>query len=495
MLYSTEVVEFVNRFVTKKPTRIPSLYPTEYALLVLETGFLPVDARPSQRMYYVRNNVTETHCIVCSKLVYKWNASIKAPPRWCSSKCKNNDQLVQQHRNENLVKKYGSKDLFYRSFKTPKKIKPQGVGALERLRRSQQGLIDKFGETSYKLSTLDPLIRSKLKSHIYMRFFHVDRQLNMTQMAAMLGVNITTVSAWLDRHNIVKRRYQGLRSAQECEIVEEIKRWYNDTIITSAKILSCNREVDILLPDDSIAIEYCGLYWHNDTHNRITPLYHANKMKECQTLGVRLVTIFEDEWLHNPKLVIQKLKRILKCDKSDSIYARNTSVITEVDKKHKGIFYKENHIQGNDKSTHTLGLIFNGTYVAMMSFIKRGTIWELSRYASARSIPGGFSKLLYHFEKYFLPKVVISFADLRWSVGNLYSTNGFSLVHTAKPTYYYVRGTTRLHRSNFMKDKIKKNYPHVFDPALTESEMTNKLQLPKIWDCGKLKYEKRYTRD
>lgn len=54
-------------------------------------------------------------------------------------------------------------------------------------------------------------------------------------------------------------------------------------------------ELDIYLPDEEIAIEYCGLFWHCEL-KQPKKSYHSTKLQKCNEKGIRLITVFENEW-------------------------------------------------------------------------------------------------------------------------------------------------------------------------------------------------------
>jgi len=68
-------------------------------------------------------------------------------------------------------------------------------------------------------------------------------------------------------------------------------------------------ELDIWLPEKNIAIEYNGLYWHSDLHK--SDDYHRMKWDLCQEKGIRLIQIFEDEWIQKSEIVKSRLLHIL----------------------------------------------------------------------------------------------------------------------------------------------------------------------------------------
>ena len=105
------------------------------------------------------------------------------------------------------------------------------------------------------------------------------------------------------------------------------------------------------------------------------------------------------------------------------------------------------------------------------------------------SVVGGASKLLKYFENNYKPEKLISYADKRWSIGNLYVKLNFELIRVSPPNYFYVDGQKRLHRFNFRKDILISKYG--CSPEDTENNFTkNVLGLKRIYDCGSLVYQK-----
>jgi hypothetical protein len=263
--------------------------------------------------------------------------------------------------------------------------------------------------------------------------------------------------------------------------IEYIK---NDT-----KILN-GFELDIFIPEFNVAIEYNGLHWHCDMFKR--PSYHLDKTKMCENLGIRLIHIFEDELIHKKNIVFSRINQILKLN-NEKIYARNC-VVREILTNETKTFLNENHIQGNCNSKIKIGLFYQEKLVSVMTFnsisknMNKGN-WELSRFSNLQNtnVVGGASKLLSFFIKKYYPSLIYSYADKRWSNGDLYEKLGFIKTKQNKPNYWYVKGNKRYHKSNFRKDKLKKQYSIIGE--FKEWEIVQNLGYKRIWDCGTLKFE------
>ena len=111
--------------------------------------------------------------------------------------------------------------------------------------------------------------------------------------------------------------------------------------------------------------------------------------------------------------------------------------------------------------------------------------WELVRFSVKQgySIVGIASKLLTHFQRNYVWGRIYSFADLRWSEGDVYNKMGFSKDYQIPPSYWYVDcyNIQRFHRYNMRKRKDEpKDIP---ERVLREQE-----GYLRIWDCGILKF-------
>lgn len=116
-------------------------------------------------------------------------------------------------------------------------------------------------------------------------------------------------------------------------------------------------------------------------------------------------------------------------------------------------------------------------------------IWELSRFVTNTSyrIPGIASKLLSTFKKQNKWYKIISYADKRWSIGNLYDVLGFIMEKSNKPDYCYIIEGKRRHRWNYRKDRLKETMVD-YDASLTEYQNMENAGFWRIWDCGTLRY-------
>lgn len=261
------------------------------------------------------------------------------------------------------------------------------------------------------------------------------------------------------------------------------------------KILN-GKEIDILIPSMNIAFEIDGLRWHNEVTKDKN--YHLYKTELCKEHGITLYHIFEDEWEFKSEIVKSRIRNILG-KTVNKIYARKCS-ISIVPKKESKDFLNTNHLQGDTISKVSYGLYYNGELVSIMTFGKTrknlgsknlNDSYELIRFCNKlnTNVIGGASKLLKHFIKEISPKKLISYADRRWSNGNLYSSIGFQHIHNSRPNYFYVIGHNRKNRFSFRKDLLIKQG---FDPNKSEHQIMLDRGIYRIYDCGTMLFEYKH---
>jgi len=253
-------------------------------------------------------------------------------------------------------------------------------------------------------------------------------------------------------------------------------------------------ELDIYIPSHNITIEYNGLYWHSELFK--DNKYHLNKTNKCLENGIKLIHIFEDEWVNKKDIVKSRISNMLGLNEN-RIYARKCEV-KNVLVKEKTKFLNDNHIQGAVGSKINLGLYYNNELVSLMTFgdlrrslgskPKNGN-YELIRFCNKinTSVIGGASKLFKNFTLNNRPIDIISYADRRWSQGSLYDTLGFNFIHNSKPNYFYVFKGNRVNRFKFRKSELLKEG---FDVNKTEHEIMLERKLYRIYDCGTMLYKK-----
>jgi len=246
------------------------------------------------------------------------------------------------------------------------------------------------------------------------------------------------------------------------------------------------KQIDLYNADLKIAIEYCGLYWHNNKSPQPrNSRYHYDKYKACLDKGVRLFTIFSDEWVNREKQWKNLLKSALGIS-SLRIFARKC-VIKEVDYQTGLRFFNEYHIQGGRrKSLVYFGLYYDDDLVGVVSLnkhhrnIKNHIVLDRLCFKDDVQIVGGASKLLskcIEWSKINDYVSMISWSDNRYSQGNVYEKIGFKLDAELSPDYSYVEISGPIEERK-SKQSMKGK----------EKDKTLMTKYGKIYDCGKKRY-------
>ena len=285
-------------------------------------------------------------------------------------------------------------------------------------------------------------------------------------------------------------------SGEEKGLLSFIKSVYSDEIVVNDRKILKGKELDIYLPKLNIAFEFNGIYWHNEFNKN--KKYHQNKSLMCLDNGIQLIHIWEDDWLYRNDIIKDIIKTKLNLNKIN-IGARKC-IIKEISNYDSYNFLNNYHIQGGVKNGISIGLYYNDELVEVIVFgnlrkfisgNNKDNYYEIYRVCSKSgyNIQGGFSKLLKYIEKNYNPKCIITYANLDYSIGNVYMSCGFVKKTISQPTYTWVVKGKRKHRSNFMKSKLDECKQN---PKLTEVKVMHDRGCWRCWDSGKIKFEKTY---
>lgn len=85
------------------------------------------------------------------------------------------------------------------------------------------------------------------------------------------------------------------------------------------------------------------------------------------------------------------------------------------------------------------------------------------------------------------PNSILSYADRRYSNGNVYKKLGFELIGATKPNYFYVKNKNLFSRQKFQKHKLEKKLKD-FNWGLSESQNMFNNGYRRLWDAGHWKF-------
>lgn len=527
------LLDIGKNYRTRKITQHPEYH--DYLLSKYES----ISDDISEIIYLFINSIDKPKCVVCNSYV-KWHGSGKYKTT-CSHECrvKTIDYATRDVKiRESMLKKYGVDNglkLVDRSvpitFTEEGKQRQRDNGS-RNFKKMRETFKKRYGVSnpSQLQYVKDKVKNTNIERYGHNSYFHSDEYREIQRLKVLqryiekfgesINGTITDISKGHTEHinSIYRISYFCDTCHEEYLIPTETFKWrfnrygdvcrdcigieYNSSmgekeVREFVKSLGINAignyrtddniELDIYIPEYNLGIEYNGIYWHSVEAGKHIQ-YHIDKTNYFESKGIKVIHIFEDEWVNKAVIAKSMIQSALGIY-DRRIYARNTTVV-EVDAKTAREFMDRNHIMGYHQSSKKYGLYSDGKLLSVMTFStgnhsRKSYGWEIDRYASllGHQVVGGASKLFRRFIRDIDPDIVVSYADLRFGEGNVYSNLGFELVSQTRPSYWYSKGEIRYHRFSMRKGNVKGD-----DVSLTEAENRSIQGYNKIYDCGHNKW-------
>lgn len=507
---SDKLTDYIRNYPVDKRRGFVNKHPHLLSKIKEMTNFLPDDSPWNQRLFHIEHPTDyPVVCPACGNPV-KWKTDARKYMTFCSKKCSANTPSTITTRKETNKNKYGvehyaqSDDYCSKSKQT--NLKKYGVEFASQAQDFRMKVettnMNRYGvKSSIHIGMDNRFSKEKIVDHhtfkniphdVVEKLFdkswlydsHIVQKKSLATISKELnGYDISSLSKRLKSFDIpIINHYQ---SEGEREIANFLTK-LDINIITRDRKLIHPMELDIVIPDYKIAIEFNGLFWHGE--NCVADDYHYRKYNACKNKGYRLITIFEDEWVNKSDIIKRKLAVILNKSTERRVFARKTTIV-EISNDFKKRFFNTNHIQGNGPSSLNYGLQYEGEVVAVIGFIASGSTLTLNRYATSCNVIGGFSKLLNYVDNTISYTNMVTFADLRWSIGSLYYNMGFSMDKEIPHDYEYIVGKKRVHKFNYRHGTGLNKLPN-YNPLWSEHRNMLNHELYRIWDCGKLRFVK-----
>lgn len=357
-------------------------------------------------------------------------------------------------------------------------------------------LVDRTGVSS-------PRFTDKSRYEEYTKFLSdpADYLKNLNQptvqrLQTILGVNNTTILKVIHDNkleNLVSWKHWSL----EDEVIDFLRSVKPDLVVKQHDRTVINpQEIDIYLPDYKFGIECNPTCTHNSTKDdpwggSKPSKYHQNKSLKAETNQVQLFHIFGYEWSVNAEILKSMLAS--KLGMNSKVYGRQCSVVNLSSDEVKQ-FLAENHRQGYIPCKINLGLKYNDTVVACMTFgrprkvlTNDGADYELIRFCNLKglTVVGGASKLFKYFIEKYTPSQVISYSDVARTSGRLYEKLGFTLERITDPNYVWVnlKDDSYMTRYQTQKHKLLEQHPNV-NSDHTEVDIMTADGYVQVFDSG-----------
>ena len=271
---------------------------------------------------------------------------------------------------------------------------------------------------------------------------------------------------------------------------EQIMQKYLSNFYKTKKVIP-PYEIDFYYNELKFGVEVHGDYWHS-IESGTDKNYHKMKADMCKEKGVTLYQFFENEIINHEDIISSMISA--KLNKNKRIFARKCT-IKEIKTKDAKNFLETTHLQGYARSSIKLGLFYDNTLVQCMTLGKprynKKVEYELIRFSTSlnTTVIGGFSKLLSYFEKKYKPKNILSYANRRWSEGDVYIKTGFIESHRTEPGFmYFLRGKYYA-REQLQNHKLS-NFLEKYDSNLTAKENIRNNGFLTLYDAGNIVYIK-----
>ena len=406
-------------------------------ILIEETNFLPDNVSLSERLYCWLNDIHERQlCPYCKNkyLIYRGKVD-KGYYATCGSReCKragiaNGQKQISPERRKEIVKKgqdtyfkhtgyrnvlqnpeqfkkirkefkdkYGAEyPLQVKEFKEKQEkttLERYGTLDFSRMPKAEQTIIQRYG--SYKNmnkhagQTRSPIIKQnrykKILERLNLLNFEILSYDDKTKMFKLkcknCGLEFSIVRHMINYNFRNNRRFcpkcdfknMTFRSIEEQDLGNFINSLYKKEIVYNRKYGGL--EFDICLPEEKIAFDYNGIYWHSTAAGK-TEEYHLNKKIMAKEQGFKLFYVWEDLWINEEKrkIIESNIKHLLGIY-SETIYAKDCT-IKEIDTndidsiKDIKVFLRKNDLEGNISDGYRFFGMYNKNQLVMAAVISK----------------------------------------------------------------------------------------------------------------------------
>lgn len=235
--------------------------------------------------------------------------------------------------------------------------------------------------------------------------------------------------------------------------------------------------------NDKFVIVFHDLADNDDSH---TKKIHEDKRKLAAAQGITLFQVFSDEWRDKRDIVKSMLRQRLGAIIS-KLGARECEVC-EIDRTEAKVFFDRSHLNGHARASKCFGLRKDGEIVSAMSFRrpiqkKHGdNLIEIARFATRLDTvcSGAASKILKVAIAWARAQGfagILTYADYRFGVGDVYRNVGFTYVKDTGVQYFYTDGKDRFDR-----------FMYRAQPGKTERQVAEESDVRAVYGCANAVY-------
>lgn len=421
--------------------------------------------------------------------------------KFCNARCQMQDPAQQQSRQEDAIQRFGVPNYM---------LSNSGKWTPERREKISAGVAAAWASNGAEISKKMSATRAQNAKPSWS-----SRHVKKLKMLEAQGFNIESTNftgrPLLIRHHCGTVQPYGIWSGEQylCSACAPNPRIKKETAVLNELETALGIEfqrnvrfgpyrVDAL--DGNVAIEFNGLFWHSAAaeasgFGQYDPNYHANKFNYFKSIGLKLIQIFEDDWLQKQAIVLERCRHAF--GQGHRVGARKCK-LEQIDQACAKKFLQTHHLAGSIPFGRALALLYADKIIAVAvfgknRFLKDGSI-ELLRFCSNTAVQGGLSRLVRAASRLYGTDI-ISYSDNLWGSGEGYAHAGFSHDATvpAGYSYYDKKNFKRIARQAFRQDTFEKKFSVEWNPLLNEIENAARVGCFRIHDAGKQRWRYRHT--
>lgn len=279
------------------------------------------------------------------------------------------------------------------------------------------------------------------------------------------------------------------KSNIERELYEFVMTLEPDAVCNDTKTIR-PFELDVNVPSKSVAIEMHGLYYHSTwVLGAAAKTKHEQKRHACSSHGIRLIQLFEDEWLDKRAICESMMSHALG-HSSKTIGARKCHV-KHITTKTAREFHNRTHIENGTNATKAFGLFFDDRLVGCLTLRRpfhkthAKNALEIARlsFELDTHVQGGVSRLVNAAAAWAKSQGktrLMTYVDTRFGPGTGYAAAGMHVIDMSdEPRFWWTDGHKRVNRFTVRADKTA---------GITEKQVAERAGVTRIYGCKNITY-------
>jgi len=429
----------------------------------------------SQRMYHYINDMNDyPKCVYCTNSNERYQSFTTGYSDFCSKKCAlaYSRPSIEYKRKCNTIDKYGvaHTSMLNSTKKKQRETNNKLYGGISPACSKDIQL--KMRSTNMARYNVEYVMQSKDIKTLYRdnrnksAIEEITERYNLNVRSYdgdlfTIFCNICNKSYKSQRHMLYQRieRYK-VNPCMNCNSINSNSSSYEDELYKYLSIYDItikknhridNQEIDIYLPDFNIGIEINGLYWHSEIKKNKD--YHKNKSDFFSSIGIKILHIWEDDWLLRPDIVKNVIIDKLGIGKVHNISASNCTISTLTSNELNSYIYN-NTIEYINGSNISIGLRYNNDLVSVMSFNITNNLNTLALFSDklTYNIDNSGTTLFNYFIDNYSPNNLVAYIDNDYyrMDSNYLLDLGFVFEKAIEPTYYLCKNQRRFTRDDII---------------------------------------------